>query len=289
MADLAHSPLHDRHVALGAKLADFGGWEMPIEYPGGGVVAEHTAVRERVGIFDVSHLGKATVTGPGAADFVNACFTNDLRKIGPGQAQYTMCCDESGGVVDDLIQYLRADDEVFLIPNAANTARYAAASSPPPPRASRWSTATGSMPSSPSRAPAPTRCSTPWGCRPGTTTCSSARPTGKVVRSSSAGPATQVSAATSSCPGGRTRRRCGTPSSRRCAPGTVCRVASVPATRCGPRWVIPCTVRTCRWTSPPSWPGRAGRSAGPRTPSGVARPCWPRRPPRRRGSRAGSW
>lgn len=116
------SPLHDRHVALGAKLADFGGWEMPIEYPGGGVVAEHTAVRERVGVFDVSHLGKASVTGVGAADFVNACFTNDLRRIGPGQAQYTLCCDESGGVVDDLIQYLRADDDVFLIPNAANTA-----------------------------------------------------------------------------------------------------------------------------------------------------------------------
>ena len=116
------SPLHDRHVALGAKMADFGGWDMPIEYPGGGVVAEHTAVRERVGIFDVSHLGKASVTGPGAADFVNACLTNDVRRIQPGSAQYTLCCDESGGVVDDLIVYLRSDDDVFLIPNAANTA-----------------------------------------------------------------------------------------------------------------------------------------------------------------------
>ncbi len=127
------SPLHDRHVALGAKLADFGGWEMPIEYPGGGVVAEHTAVRERVGIFDVSHLGKATVRGAGAADFINACFTNDLRRIGPGQAQYTMCCDADGGVVDDLIQYFYADDDIFLIPNAANTAevvRMVAAAAP---------------------------------------------------------------------------------------------------------------------------------------------------------------
>ena len=96
---------------------------MPIEYPGGGVVAEHTAVRDRVGVFDVSHLGKARVSGPGAADFVNACLTNDLRRIGPGQAQYTMCCTETGGVVDDLIQYLRTDDDVFLIPNAANTGR----------------------------------------------------------------------------------------------------------------------------------------------------------------------
>jgi aminomethyltransferase len=116
------SPLHDRHVALGAKMADFGGWDMPIEYPAGGVVAEHTAVRDRVGIFDVSHLGKASVKGAGAADFVNSCLTNDLRRIAPGQAQYTLCCDESGGVVDDLIVYLKADDDVFLIPNAANTA-----------------------------------------------------------------------------------------------------------------------------------------------------------------------
>ena len=126
MTDLLHSPIHDRHVASGAKMADFGGWSMPIEYPGGGVVAEHTAVRERVGIFDVSHLGKARVSGPGAADFVNRCLTNDLRRIGPGRAQYTMCCTETGGVVDDLIQYLRSDDDVFLIPNAANTARVVA-------------------------------------------------------------------------------------------------------------------------------------------------------------------
>ena len=116
------SPLHDRHVALGAKMADFGGWDMPIEYPGGGVVAEHTAVRERVGVFDVSHLGKASVRGPGAFDIVNRLLTNDLRRVGPGQAQYTLCCDESGGVVDDLIQYVRGEDDIFLIPNAANTA-----------------------------------------------------------------------------------------------------------------------------------------------------------------------
>jgi aminomethyltransferase len=121
-ASLKTSPLHDRHVALGAKMADFGGWEMPIEYPGGGVVREHTAVRERVGIFDVSHLGKASVKGPGAAAFINSCLTNDLGRIHNGKAQYTLCCDETGGVVDDLIVYLRADDDVFLIPNASNTA-----------------------------------------------------------------------------------------------------------------------------------------------------------------------
>lgn len=123
MADLLTSPVHNRHVALGAKMSDFGGWLMPIEYPGGGVVAEHTAVRENVGLFDVSHLGKARVSGPGAVDFVNSCLTNDLRRIGPGQAQYTMCCSEDGGVVDDLIAYLRSEDDVFLIPNAANNAK----------------------------------------------------------------------------------------------------------------------------------------------------------------------
>ena len=120
---LRRSPLHDRHVALGAKMADFGGWAMPIEYPGGGVVKEHTAVREAVGLFDVSHLGKAVVRGPGAAAYVNATLTNDLDRVGPGKAQYTLCCDEAtGGVVDDLIAYYRDDDQVFLIPNAANTA-----------------------------------------------------------------------------------------------------------------------------------------------------------------------
>ncbi len=124
MTGLQHSPLHDRHVALGAKLADFGGWEMPIEYPGGGVLKEHAAVREAVGVFDVSHLGKGVVRGAGAVDFVNDRLTNDLRKVGIGQAQYTLCCDEaSGGVVDDLIAYVRAEDEVFLIPNAANSSQ----------------------------------------------------------------------------------------------------------------------------------------------------------------------
>ncbi|MGB3827564.1 MAG: glycine cleavage system aminomethyltransferase GcvT [Ornithinimicrobium sp.] len=115
------SPLHRFHVELGAKMADFGGWSMPIEYAGGGVVSEHHAVRERVGIFDVSHLGKAVVRGPGAVSFLNASLTNDLGRIAPGQAQYTMCCAADGGVVDDLIAYLVSPEEVFLIPNAANT------------------------------------------------------------------------------------------------------------------------------------------------------------------------
>lgn len=118
---LKRSPLHEWHAANGAKFAEFGGWEMPLEYEGGGVIKEHTAVREAVGLFDVSHLGKAVVRGAGAAAYINATFTGDLGKIHPGKAQYTLCCDDAtGGVVDDMIVYLRGDDEVLLMPNAAN-------------------------------------------------------------------------------------------------------------------------------------------------------------------------
>ncbi|WP_426506645.1 glycine cleavage system aminomethyltransferase GcvT [Dactylosporangium sp. McL0621] len=119
---LRHPALYHRHAALGAKFAAFGGWEMPLEYAGGGVLKEHAAVRGDVGVFDVSHLGKARVRGRGAAAFVNACLSNDLDRISAGQAQYTLCLDETGGVVDDLIAYRFGDDDVFLIPNAANTA-----------------------------------------------------------------------------------------------------------------------------------------------------------------------
>ena len=97
---------------------------MPIEYPasmGGGVLNEHRAVRETVGLFDVSHLGKASVTGPGALEFLNSVFTNDLNRIADGQAQYTLICDDAtGGVIDDLIVYRYSQDRFFLIPNAAN-------------------------------------------------------------------------------------------------------------------------------------------------------------------------
>jgi aminomethyltransferase len=122
--DLLTSPLHDRHTALGATLGAFGGWSMPLSYPDG-TVAEHTSVREAVGVFDVSHLGKLAVTGPGAAEFVNRCLTADLGKIAPGHAQYTLCCAPDGGVVDDIIVYLVGPDEVLAVPNAANAARVA--------------------------------------------------------------------------------------------------------------------------------------------------------------------
>ncbi len=119
---MKNSPLADKHLQLSAKMADFGGWLMPIEYPGAGVLAEHAAVRERVGIFDVSHLGKVSVKGPGALDFLNVIFTNDLSRIADGQAQYTLHCNASGGVIDDLIVYRNSQSDLFLIPNASNTA-----------------------------------------------------------------------------------------------------------------------------------------------------------------------
>ena len=122
------SPLYDWHQSQNAKLADFGGWDMPIEYAAGvngatgGTLAEHAAVRERVGIFDVSHLGKISVKGSGAKAFVNTLITNDLNKIDSGSAQYNLFCNASGGVIDDLIVYEYSPDELFLIPNAANCA-----------------------------------------------------------------------------------------------------------------------------------------------------------------------
>ncbi|MBL1079909.1 glycine cleavage system aminomethyltransferase GcvT [Nocardia sp. 2] len=117
---LLQGPIHAVHVELGATFAPFGGWEMPVSYAG--TVGEHTAVRTTVGVFDVSHLGKATVKGPGAAAFVNSALSNDLGRIRPGKAQYTLCCTPEGGVIDDLIAYYVSDDEIFLVPNAANTA-----------------------------------------------------------------------------------------------------------------------------------------------------------------------
>ncbi|HVK29607.1 MAG TPA: glycine cleavage system aminomethyltransferase GcvT [Nocardioides sp.] len=122
MADATplQSPLHDRHEALGAKFSEFGGWLMPLEYPTG-VVKEHTAVRDGVGIFDVSHLGKLVVRGPGAVEFLNATLTNDLHRIGPGKAQYSLVVDdETGGIIDDVFTYYRDDEHVLVVPNASN-------------------------------------------------------------------------------------------------------------------------------------------------------------------------
>jgi aminomethyltransferase len=119
------SPLLQIHQSLNAKLGDFVGWAMPLEYPapvGGGTLTEHEAVRTNSGLFDVSHLGKIEIHGTGAKEWLNSIITNDLNKILPGQAQYSMLCNENGGVIDDLIVYLKSDDAILIIPNAANSA-----------------------------------------------------------------------------------------------------------------------------------------------------------------------
>ena len=116
-----NSPLNSRHLQLNAKMADFGGWLMPIEYPDTGVIAEYSAVRQQVGVFDVSHLGKISVKGEGALSYLNQMLTNDLNRITAGQAQYSLLCNEDGGVVDDLIVYRNSDADLFLVPNASNT------------------------------------------------------------------------------------------------------------------------------------------------------------------------
>lgn len=116
---MAEVPLFRDHISLGAKMAPFAGWQMPIEYPAG-TLAEHHAVRNAVGLFDVSHMGKLAVNGVGALDYVNTVFTADLDRIEDGQAQYSMLCNEAGGIVDDLIVYRVSRSDIRIVPNAAN-------------------------------------------------------------------------------------------------------------------------------------------------------------------------
>ena len=114
------TPLHAAHVALGAKMVPFGGWDMPVQYTG--ILAEHLAVRQHVGLFDISHMGEFIVAGPNAETTLNRLFTNDVRKVAVGQAQYTLMCSATGGIIDDLILY-RIEPSVFLlIVNAGNIA-----------------------------------------------------------------------------------------------------------------------------------------------------------------------
>ena len=119
--DLKHSPLEKEHVALGAKLGPFGGWLMPIEYEG--ALAEHRAVRERVGVFDLTHLGKVEVVGPGALGLLQGVVTNDVETVAIGEAQYNLVLNEGGGVIEDLIVYRLGDERFFVVPNASNTQR----------------------------------------------------------------------------------------------------------------------------------------------------------------------
>lgn len=116
------TPLHDRHVAAGAKLVDFAGWEMPVQYPAG-LRAEHMAVREACGIFDVSHMGQIETRGPRALEMLQRLLSNDVAAIEPGGAQYSLLCREDGGVLDDLFSYRLAEDAYLTVTNAANHER----------------------------------------------------------------------------------------------------------------------------------------------------------------------
>jgi aminomethyltransferase len=117
---MQRTPLHERHAALGARLVPFAGWEMPVQYEG--VIQEHRAVRTDAGVFDVSHMGELEVEGPRATEFLQGVLSNDLDRIGPGQAQYTLLTNERGGVVDDLIAYRLEPCRYLLVVNAANRA-----------------------------------------------------------------------------------------------------------------------------------------------------------------------
>jgi aminomethyltransferase len=121
MAALLETPLHAAHVDARAKMVDFGGWHMPVQYSG--ILAEHKAVREDVGIFDVSHMGEIDFHGPGALAAIQKLISNDASKLADGQALYTVTCRPSGGIVDDCIVYRRAADDFRIVVNAANIAK----------------------------------------------------------------------------------------------------------------------------------------------------------------------
>ncbi len=114
---LKRTPLFETHARLGARLIDFGGWEMPVQYSS--IVDEHHAVRKGAGIFDISHMGEIFVSGAGAAEFLNHALTNDVRKLTPGLGQYSLMCNETGGVVDDLYVYCLGHGNFLLMVNAS--------------------------------------------------------------------------------------------------------------------------------------------------------------------------
>jgi aminomethyltransferase len=117
---LKRTALYEAHRRLGAKLVEFSGWEMPLYYTG--IVEEHRAVRAAAGLFDISHMGEITVSGPAARDFLNQALTNDVRKLAPGRGQYTLLCNERGGTLDDLYVFQLSEEVYLLIVNAARTA-----------------------------------------------------------------------------------------------------------------------------------------------------------------------
>jgi glycine cleavage system T protein (aminomethyltransferase) len=118
MGDLKRTPLYAFHAAHGAKLVDFAGWEMPVQYRS--ILEEHRAVRRAAGLFDVSHMGEVEIEGPGAAAFLDALVTNNVGKMYPGRVLYSPMCHPDGGVIDDLLVYMRGPEDFFLCINAGN-------------------------------------------------------------------------------------------------------------------------------------------------------------------------
>lgn len=112
------TPLYNRHKELGARFVEFASWEMPLQYSG--VIEEHHAVRKSAGLFDVSHLSRVEVKGKEAAPFINRMITTDLEKLKEGYSQYTLLCDENGGIIDDALVYIKGDGSIFLCGNAVN-------------------------------------------------------------------------------------------------------------------------------------------------------------------------
>lgn len=279
--ELLKGPLEDRHRELGASFAEFGGWLMPVSYAG--TVGEHNATRNAVGLFDVSHLGKALVRGPGAAQFVNSALTNDLRRIGPGKAQYTLCCNESGGVIDDLIAYYVDDDEIFLVPNAANTAAVVAALQAAAPADLAITDLHRDYAVLAVQGPRSTEVLAALGL-----------PTEMDYMGYA--DATYSNVPVRVCRTGYT----GEHGYELLPPwdsagvvfdALVAAVADagvnlrvwVRATPCAPRWATRCTDMNCRWTSRRCRLAAAGRSAGRRTRSSAVTRCSPRRKPGRAG------
>jgi aminomethyltransferase len=121
LSELRRTPLYEAHVAAGARLVPFAGWEMPVQYQG--VSAEHLAVRSACGVFDVSHMGEVETEGPGALDLLQRLLSNDISKLELGGAQYSVLCRDDGGILDDLFTYRLGDDRYLTVTNAANHER----------------------------------------------------------------------------------------------------------------------------------------------------------------------
>src|SRR5438067_3370934 len=115
------TPLYEAHVALGARVVPFAGWEMPVQYSG--VIDEVRAVRQQAGLFDVSHMGELHISGAGALAWLNSLTTNDVSRLAIGRAQYSLLCRSDGGILDDILVYRLDDEDYLVVVNASNTER----------------------------------------------------------------------------------------------------------------------------------------------------------------------